>query len=76
MSNEKNDLFLFSLSFLEKTNTSNFDSTAGQEEFSAMRDQYMRTGKGFLVVYDITNRTSFDDVTKYYHNVTKFEQRE
>ncbi|KAK6482918.1 ras-related protein M-Ras [Huso huso] len=25
--------------------------TAGQEEFSAMREQYMRTGDGFLIVY-------------------------
>jgi len=38
--------------------------TAGQEEFSAMRDQYMRTGKGFLVVYDITSRSSFDEAAK------------
>ena len=25
--------------------------TAGQEDFSAVRDQYMRTGDGFLCVY-------------------------
>nr|CAD56890.1 LET-60 RAS, short isoform [Meloidogyne artiellia] len=25
--------------------------TAGQEEYSAMRDQYMRTGEGFLLVF-------------------------
>jgi len=36
--------------------------TAGQEEFSAMRDQYMRTGKGFLLVYDITSRRTFEEV--------------
>jgi GTPase SAR1 family protein len=28
--------------------------TAGQEEYSAMRDQYMRTGKGFLCVFTST----------------------
>ena len=37
--------------------------TAGQEEYSTMRDQYMRTGEGFLVVYDITSRPSFDEVS-------------
>uniref|UniRef100_A0A672LED6 small monomeric GTPase n=1 Tax=Sinocyclocheilus grahami TaxID=75366 RepID=A0A672LED6_SINGR len=26
--------------------------TAGQEEYSAMRDQYMRTGEGFLCVFN------------------------
>eukprot|EP01101_Sappina_pedata_P008219 TRINITY_DN450_c0_g1_i2.p1 TRINITY_DN450_c0_g1~~TRINITY_DN450_c0_g1_i2.p1 ORF type:complete len:187 (+),score=75.44 TRINITY_DN450_c0_g1_i2:39-599(+) len=36
--------------------------TAGQEEFSAMRDQYMRTGQGFLCIYSIASRTSFDEI--------------
>lgn len=30
--------------------------TAGQEEFSSMQDQWMRDGKGFLLVYNITAR--------------------
>ncbi|KAF2817939.1 uncharacterized protein BDZ99DRAFT_531153 [Mytilinidion resinicola] len=29
--------------------------TAGQEEYSAMREQYMRTSEGFLLVYSITD---------------------
>ena len=37
--------------------------TAGQEEYSAMRDQYMRTGEGFLCVYSITARTGFDQIS-------------
>ncbi|KAF0041321.1 hypothetical protein F2P81_007219 [Scophthalmus maximus] len=32
--------------------------TAGQEEYSAMRDQYMRTGEGFLCVFAINNTKS------------------
>lgn len=35
--------------------------TAGQEEYSAMRDQYMRTGQGFILVYSITDPSSFED---------------
>eukprot|EP01101_Sappina_pedata_P004453 TRINITY_DN189_c0_g1_i1.p1 TRINITY_DN189_c0_g1~~TRINITY_DN189_c0_g1_i1.p1 ORF type:complete len:186 (+),score=89.24 TRINITY_DN189_c0_g1_i1:157-714(+) len=35
--------------------------TAGQEELSAMRDQYMRNGKGFLIVYAIPSRNSWDE---------------
>ena len=31
--------------------------TAGQEEFSAMREQYMRSGMGFLLVYSVTDRS-------------------
>jgi small GTP-binding protein len=35
--------------------------TAGQEEYSAMRDQYMRTGQAFILVYSITDPSSFQD---------------
>lgn len=30
--------------------------TAGQEEFGAMREQYMRAGNGFLLVFAINDR--------------------
>merc|ERR1712233_53490 len=39
--------------------------TAGQEEYSAMRDQYMRTGQGFLCTYAIPSRSSFDEISSF-----------
>eukprot|EP01120_Amphizonella_sp_Union-15-10_P015701 TRINITY_DN8122_c0_g2_i1.p1 TRINITY_DN8122_c0_g2~~TRINITY_DN8122_c0_g2_i1.p1 ORF type:complete len:143 (-),score=11.19 TRINITY_DN8122_c0_g2_i1:256-642(-) len=33
--------------------------TAGQEEYSAMRDQYIQAGQGFLIVYAVNNPKSF-----------------
>jgi len=45
--------------------------TAGQEEYSAMRDQYMRTGQGFLCVYAITSRTSFDEVSSFREQILR-----
>ncbi|NXR29259.1 RASK GTPase, partial [Cinclus mexicanus] len=36
--------------------------TAGQEEYSAMRDQYMRTGEGFLCVEQIKRVKDSEDV--------------
>ena len=39
--------------------------TAGQEEYSAMRDQYMQGGEGFIVVYAINSRDAFDEVTTF-----------
>lgn len=39
--------------------------TAGQEEYSAMREQYMRTGEGFLLVYSITDRQSFEEIMTF-----------
>eukprot|EP00043_Microstomoeca_roanoka_P017626 m.184713 g.184713 ORF g.184713 m.184713 type:complete len:856 (+) comp16675_c0_seq3:231-2798(+) len=37
--------------------------TAGQEEYSCMRDQYMRNANSFLIVYDITRRSSFEEAS-------------
>eukprot|EP01099_Mayorella_cantabrigiensis_P003294 TRINITY_DN2551_c0_g3_i3.p1 TRINITY_DN2551_c0_g3~~TRINITY_DN2551_c0_g3_i3.p1 ORF type:complete len:205 (-),score=52.37 TRINITY_DN2551_c0_g3_i3:668-1282(-) len=38
--------------------------TAGQEEFCTMRDQYIRSGKGFLIVYSITSRQTFEKISE------------
>merc|ERR1712100_296179 len=43
--------------------------TAGQEDFSAVRDQYMRTGDGFLCVYSVTLRTSFEEVSNFHEHI-------
>ncbi|EEC03504.1 Ras, putative, partial [Ixodes scapularis] len=32
---------------------------------SAMRDQYMRTGEGFLLVFAVNNNKSFEDISMY-----------
>ncbi|XP_039366101.1 ras-like protein isoform X1 [Mauremys reevesii] len=45
--------------------------TAGQEEYSAMRDQYMRTGEGFLCVFAINNAKSFEDVHHYREQISR-----
>jgi len=45
--------------------------TAGQEEYSAMRDQYMRTGEGFLCVFAINNVKSFEDITQYREQIKR-----
>jgi len=38
--------------------------TAGQEEYSALRDSYMKTGQGFILAYDITSQQTFDQAQK------------
>eukprot|EP00736_Rhodelphis_marinus_P009049 Rmarinus@m.10025 len=45
--------------------------TAGQEEYSAMRDQYMRTGQGFLLVYSITSRSSFEEIASFREQILR-----
>eukprot|EP00736_Rhodelphis_marinus_P008771 Rmarinus@m.24981 len=45
--------------------------TAGQEEYSAMRDQYMRTGQGFALVYDTTSSASFEDLESFRNQICR-----
>jgi small GTP-binding protein len=48
--------------------------TAGQEEYSALRDQYMKTGEGFVLVYSITSLPSFESCKKLYNSVTRIKE--
>ena len=40
--------------------------------FSAMRDQYMRTGEGFLIVFALNDKHTFDTVSTFYEQVSHF----
>ncbi|XP_050292889.1 ras-like protein 2 [Anthonomus grandis grandis] len=50
--------------------------TAGQEEFSAMREQYMRSGEGFLLVFSVTERSSFEEVFKFHKQILRVKDRD
>ncbi|KAL7714480.1 small monomeric GTPase [Entamoeba marina] len=43
--------------------------TAGQEEYSSLRDNYLRSGEGFCIVYSITEEESLKDADALYHHV-------
>ena len=40
--------------------------TGGQERFRALGHQYYQEADGCLLVYDITNRSSFDEIRDYF----------
>ncbi|XP_014467649.1 PREDICTED: ras-like protein 1 [Dinoponera quadriceps] len=50
--------------------------TAGQEEYSAMRDQYMRTGEGFLLVFAVNSAKSFEDISTYREQIKRVKDAE
>jgi len=50
--------------------------TAGQEEYSAMRDQYIRTGQGFLIVYSVASRSSFDAVANFRDQILRVKDED
>eukprot|EP01121_Diplochlamys_sp_Union-15-3_P011870 TRINITY_DN3480_c0_g1_i2.p1 TRINITY_DN3480_c0_g1~~TRINITY_DN3480_c0_g1_i2.p1 ORF type:complete len:207 (-),score=41.17 TRINITY_DN3480_c0_g1_i2:47-628(-) len=50
--------------------------TAGQEEYSAMRDQYIRTGQGFLIVYSVAAKSSFEAVTNFREQILRVKDED
>eukprot|EP01088_Endostelium_zonatum_P015246 TRINITY_DN3652_c0_g1_i2.p2 TRINITY_DN3652_c0_g1~~TRINITY_DN3652_c0_g1_i2.p2 ORF type:complete len:197 (+),score=57.29 TRINITY_DN3652_c0_g1_i2:207-797(+) len=48
--------------------------TAGQEEFRALRDQYMKTGHGFLIVYSITSPTSYEAAADFRKAIARVQE--
>ncbi|XP_043649865.1 ras-like protein 2 isoform X1 [Drosophila teissieri] len=50
--------------------------TAGQEEFSAMREQYMRSGEGFLLVFALNDHSSFDEIPKFQRQILRVKDRD
>lgn len=67
LNDSSNHLFPFCCSVLD---------TAGQEEFSAMREQYMRSGEGFLLVFSVVNRSSFDEIYKFHKQILRVKDRD
>ncbi|KAJ3201607.1 Ras GTPase ras2 [Entophlyctis luteolus] len=45
--------------------------TAGQEEYTALRDQWIRDGQGFLIVYSITSRETFFRVERFREQILR-----
>lgn len=43
--------------------------TAGQDEFSAMGEQYMRTGDGFMLVYSVTDKQSYENIANFHTQI-------
>ncbi|KAJ7914932.1 ras family-domain-containing protein [Mycena leptocephala] len=50
--------------------------TAGQEEYGAMREQYMRSGEGFLLVYSITSRDSFEEISTFHQQILRVKDQD
>mmetsp|Transcript_4284 Transcript_4284/g.6300 ORF Transcript_4284/g.6300 Transcript_4284/m.6300 type:complete len:208 (+) Transcript_4284:31-654(+) len=47
--------------------------TAGQEEYSVMRDTHWKESDAFMIVYDITNEASLDEIDKYWKKIQQIK---
>ena len=50
--------------------------TAGTEQFTAMRDLYMKNGQGFVLVYSITAQSTFNDLQDLKEQILRVKDSE
>ncbi|KAH3757927.1 Ras GTPase [Pelomyxa schiedti] len=50
--------------------------TAGQEEFSAMREAYFRQGQGFMIVWSVSDRASFEAAAEFHRKILRVKEVE
>ncbi|KAJ5067790.1 ras-like protein rasb [Anaeramoeba ignava] len=48
--------------------------TAGQEDYYSMRERYIKTGEGFLLVYSIISKTTFDKVNPLFESIQRVKE--
>ena len=49
--------------------------TAGTEQFTAMRDLYMKNGQGFVLVYSITAQATFNDLQELHEQIVRVKDQ-
>ena len=50
--------------------------TAGQERYKTITANYFKSAQGIIIVYDITDRLTFDNVKHWLEQINQFSQRE
>lgn len=50
--------------------------TAGQEEFAMMQDQWIREGQGFLLVFNICDQLTFQELEHLYQKILRAKNTE
>ncbi|XP_035984237.1 ras-related protein ralB-B [Fundulus heteroclitus] len=50
--------------------------TAGQEDYAAIRDNYFRSGEGFLLVFSITESESFSATAEFREQILRVKEEE
>ena len=46
--------------------------TAGQERYQSLTTAYYRGSVGVMIVYDVTNRSTFDNIKKWYYQAINY----
>ena len=47
--------------------------TAGQERFKALTNNYYRDANGIVVIYDVTDKRSFEAIDQWMEDISKYD---
>jgi len=50
--------------------------TAGQEEYSALRAQWIQSGQGYIIMYSIDDSSSFESVKEFHQSILEARSEE
>eukprot|EP00999_Lentomonas_sp_LEN2_P000267 NODE_1261_length_931_cov_108.514925_g1215_i0.p1 GENE.NODE_1261_length_931_cov_108.514925_g1215_i0~~NODE_1261_length_931_cov_108.514925_g1215_i0.p1 ORF type:complete len:186 (-),score=37.46 NODE_1261_length_931_cov_108.514925_g1215_i0:61-618(-) len=50
--------------------------TAGQQEYTSLRDQHLRTGQGFLICFAINDEASFHEMKELHQSIIRVKEGE
>ncbi|KAJ3445569.1 ras-like protein [Anaeramoeba flamelloides] len=50
--------------------------TAGQDEYTTTRDKYIRSGEGFILVFSVTSRSSWNKISEIYTKIRRIKEVE
>ncbi|KAJ3379215.1 hypothetical protein HDU92_006833 [Lobulomyces angularis] len=53
--------------------TVNIIDTAGQQEYTALRDQHLKDGKGFLLVFALNDKSTLEEVKQLRDQILKLK---
>lgn len=55
------------------TSVVNIIDTAGQQEYTALRDQHLKDGKGFLLVFALNSKSSYDEMLQLKEQIIRLK---
>ena len=59
----------------EKVNVKFYD-TSGQERYHSLAPNFIKKADGIILMYDITNRDSFDTISKWRKDVLDYKEKD
>jgi len=68
------DSYLKHIEVDNKACTLDIMDTAGQENYKALRDSYMKKGQGFLLVYSVVSNASFEHAKTIHREILRIKE--